>query len=798
MRQPLLYAISIFFLYISKGYAQEYELSGRVDDQEGRPMSFVNVLLLKVEDSTMIKGVSTMDDGGFLFENVANGNYLLKSSYVGFQTDLRNITVNGNTDAGSISLLPATEDLQGVTVSYRKPSIEKKPDRLVFNVANTTLSALSGYEIIKRTPGVIVMNDQIIVKNTSPVIYLNEKRVYLSDNELRSLLNGYAGANIEAIEVITNPPARYDAEGSVVLNIITRSNVSIGYKGSLEGRGTYAVFPKYNFNTQHYYKTKGIDFFFNYNYNREKLNKNDNNYINFSDEGSGQEFWETDLNRITRVNDQSVNSILDIATGEESSLTLSANLSWSPDKRFNNTAKTEIINAEGLTDFSFDTESFLENDTYNYVFGAEYQSNFGEGANWNTRANYIYFQQEQFQELATTFYDAGDNIAQISYFETDGRQKNNIFTLQSDLIAPVGAGTFSTGLKYAKIDGSSGIDFTGISIPNGAISDDFEYGEKTYAAYMDYSWSADAWDFQLGSRVEHTDVIANSIALGEVNTQKYLVFVPSLGVQFTPGEHQSYGVSYGRSISRPGYQSLNPFRYYIVENQYREGNPLLTRTLGDKIALSYSYKQLSFELSYEHIKGALELLPFQNNTSREFYASRYNIDYSKFYSLDFLAPLSLNRNWFAVFFVSAFYAENSFLAKESGNVNVQLNTPGLQAYTNHSFTLGKKQGLTLDAIYIYLSNYLTGSRTLENQHFLNLSLRQRLWDGRAFLSLGLDDVFNTQNVPLESRYLNQDNGFFAREETRRFFISFRYNFGNFRLDDNNRNTDPTEVKRVRE
>ena len=799
MRKPLLHSLGLFFLLNFLGYAQENEVSGVVMNQEKQPLSYVNILLLKTEDSTMIKGVTTLDDGRFSFGGVTAGEYLVKSSYIGYQTDFRAVSVSGATDAGTIFLKPATQDLQGVTVSFKRPTIEKKPDRLIFNVANTNLSTLSGLEIIKSTPGVIVINNEIRVKNSRPVIYLNEKRVYLSDNELSSLLQGYSGANVEKVEVITNPPARYDADGSVVLNIVTKGNVSIGYKGALEGRGDYAIFPKYNFATQHFYKTDVLDFFFNYNFNRSKLNKNDDSYVNYFDEGTGAESWETAFNRITRKNDHQVNTILDFKTGAQSSLNFSANLFWSPDKRFNNTATTVISPPGGPASSSFDTESFLENDTYNYVFGAEYTTALGEnGTDLSAGANYIYYQQDQLQELNTVFYDANGDFADANFFDTEGRQKNNILTARTDLSTPALGGTFSTGLKFTNTKSQSGVAFSGFALPEGTADDSFEYTEDIYAAYVDYTASWDEWDLQLGTRVEQTDVAANSQLLGDVNTQEYFAIFPKFNLQFTPSEDHSYGLSYGRSITRPDYQRLNPFRYYIIENNYEEGNPLLTRSLEDKITMSYTFKQqYSLELGYLYSDGALDLLPFQDNLNKQYYQTQYNMDHYLQYSLDLFLPVSITPRWYAQAYTSAFYMENQFPAVESPQGSVTMSTTGFYGQLYQSVTLGKNRDLNLDAIYVYMSDFYAGSWKMENQHTLILSLRKELWDNRAVITMGVEDVLNKTNMPMRSAYLNQDNGFFARPETRKFYVTFRYNFGNFRLQDNERNTDPAELERLK-
>lgn len=800
MRRPFLKVFGIFFLCSFLSTAQDYDISGKLTDNEDDPLSFVNILLLKAADSTLVQGVTSAEDGGFLLQEVPAGSYVLKSSYIGYQTHLLPVEVRGNTHVGTISLVPATETLTGVTVSYRKPSIEKRPDRLVFNVANTTLSSLSGYEILKRTPGVIVMNNRLMVKNSIPVIYLNNKRVYLNDAELSSLLQGFSGVNVEAVEVITNPPASYDAEGSVVLNIVTRNNVSIGYKGSLETKGTVGVFPKYDFNTQHYYKTQGLDFFFNYNFNRSKLFKNDLSYINFTDVGAGSERWDTDFEKITRQNDHSVNSILDIKTGDRSTLTLSANVLWSPDKAFDNTVTTDITGADNILLSYFDTKSEMEHDTYNYVFGAEYDTQLDEeGTTLEAVANYIYYEQDQLQMLNTAYFDpAGLPVAATS-FDTEGRQQTNILTLQTDIAGTWGEANLKSGVKYVNINSSSGIGFTGASVPEGAVDDDFDYNEAIYAFYGEYGRSWEKWELQLGARVEYTDVAANSISLGDLNTQKYFGVFPSLGLQYAPAENHAYGFSYGRNLMRPRYQSLNPFRYYIIEDQYREGNPLLTRALEDKLALSYTYKNsYTFEMGFQNVDGEINRLPFQDNDDRQLYDTEVNIDHYRQYNLDFSAPVNLSKKWFTYVLLSGYYMESQFVARESGNALVKLGTGGFIGSLYNGITLGKKEDTSLDVSYTYISDFISGSQYFKNMHYLNLSVRKNLWNERAAITLGVDDAFNTMNVPLNSTYLNQDNGFFARPETRKFFVAFRYNFGNFRLNDNNRNTTPAEIDRLKD
>ena len=137
------------------------------------------------------------------------------------------------------------------------------------------------FDILKRTPGVIVSQGNLLVKNRPATVYINDRKVYLSSQELQQLLEGFSAENIKSVEVITNPPARYDAEGGAILNIKTSKNISIGYKGSLNASNTIAIEPKYNIGTSHYYKTDWLNMYLSYNYNDRDLYKNDESFIEY-------------------------------------------------------------------------------------------------------------------------------------------------------------------------------------------------------------------------------------------------------------------------------------------------------------------------------------------------------------------------------------------------------------------------------------------------------------------------------------------------------------------------------------
>src|SRR5690606_34119768 len=249
------------------------------------------------------------ETGKFHFESIEAGDYIIKATYIGYAPFSRSITLNRNTELQDIVLEAQTQTLEGVVVSKDRPILEKKAGKLVFHVANTSLSSLSSYEILQQTPGVLTMGDGISIKNSKTTVYINNKRVYLDDAELKSFLESYSGSNISDIEIILNPSAKYDADGGYILNIHTKKTVSVGYKGSVEGTFKQGVFPKYVLGTDHYYKNNFLDIYAGYTLNQAKWYKEDQGFIQFFDAQQQDDYWAWDVYKTTKYSSHNLNTI---------------------------------------------------------------------------------------------------------------------------------------------------------------------------------------------------------------------------------------------------------------------------------------------------------------------------------------------------------------------------------------------------------------------------------------------------------------------------------------------------------
>lgn len=793
----------LLLLIFSLGYyvqAQEIELKGRVVNAQDQPIYFANLVLLHQKDSVFAKGTSTNEDGTFHFESINAGDYIVKATYVGHTSFSEYLNLNQDTELPDIRLKVNTQELEGVVVESDRPILEKRAGKLVFHVANTSLSSLSSYEILQQTPGVLTMGDGISIKNSKTTVYINDRRVYLDDSELKSFLESYSGSNISDIEIILNPSAKYDADGGYILNILTDRNVSVGYKGSVEGTYKQGVFPKYVLGTNHYYKNNFLDIYAGYTLNQNKWYKEDQGYMQFFDAQQLDDYWEWDMYKTTKYSSHHLNTIFDFTLDDTNFLSVSANLSYHPNKDIVNQVDTQTYNSSKESTGGYSSIGDVENQNTNIALNATYTREINTHNSLSLQANYVYYQDSSSQLLNTEYFNSGGGLVEENLIETDADQRNTIFTAQGDYSLDLQEESLlEFGAKYAEINSKSEMLYVGQYVPNNATDDRFSYDEENISLYVNYTKDWEKWSLQAGLRGESTSTTGVSEALGQINGQDYLEVFPNLGLQHQLGDNHLLGMYYKRGINRPRYQSLNPYRYYINEYNFVSGNPNLTRAIENRVGLEYTYKHnFIFDLYYQHIKGDLNRFSFQNNQDKFLYSAYFNAEQFYQYSLDFTHYRYLTKNWFISLYSSTYYYNIEFMAIESSNVMESLDTFGFFAQLNNWYTLSKDKSWRATVNLEYLTGFYFGNYYLNNRFKTSIGLRKTILEGRAEFNLNLSDVFNSVNVPVEIDYLNQYNGYSARPESRILSLSFKYKFGNYNLKDNQRELDLKEQQRLQE
>lgn len=789
------------FLGVSQGVlSQTYTLSGEVKDETAVAVPFASVFLLATTDSTLVKGTSADENGFFAIDGITEGLYFLKASYIGQTSENLALDITKDVKIGALIIAQSSQVLDEVVVTAGRPVVERKVDRLVFNVENTVLSQSSSWEILQQTPGVISMQDELQIRNQTATIYINDRKVQLSSEEVRNLLENYQGENIKSVEVLSNPPARYDAEGGPVLNIVTSKNISLGYKGNINTRYTQGVFAKYNIGTSHFYKTEKLNLNASYSFAPRKVFKDVESITNFNDDTGIFSRWETDFDQTNRFETHSIGLVLDYTFDDRNELSLTSNAQLSPERTYDYFQDTRIENGQGTLDSTFTTASFLDETKNNVSADLTFKHSFEEKGSLTLNGHYTHFDLQRSQEVNSDYFlPSGDFIRDFDFF-TNARQDIEIGTAQLDYSTLFGTVSFESGIKASFIDSQSKLDFFDLNngqVPVAELSDDYLYDEQVYAGYFSLSKDWEKWSLKAGLRAEQTESSGNSVALSTINELSYFELFPTLYVLHNVNENHSFAFDYSRKLTRPRYEDLNPFRTFVNENLFFDGNPNLLPNFSNNFNLNYTLKQeFFFDFYYRDNGNYISTLTFQDNENQTLRDVTQNVLESTSYGFDFNYGKSITNNWYLYSYISIFHEDETFLALESNNVPARNEFDGFYADLTNYLTLSKDGTLKGELGLTYLSGFLQGSSIQAETTNLTFGLRKSFWKRRALVSLAVNDILGKANGRVTSKYLNQDNNFLAIPETQYVRFGFTYNFGNYRLEDNDREINKIERERL--
>ncbi|MEP3836971.1 MAG: outer membrane beta-barrel family protein [Algibacter sp.] len=795
-----------FLLFASLCFSQQFGVSGVVVDSINMPIAYANVLIYNEKQPEDIKGITTNDDGFFEFDNVISGEYILTVSYLGFEKLSKSLTVNGNLDLGTIILKENIEALDGVTVVAKRPTVSRMVDRLVFNVENSTLSNNNVLEVLKHTPGVLVINETITVKQATPTIYINDRKVNLSSNEVQQLLEGTSANNIKSIEVITNPPAKYEAEGGAVINIITSKNIIAGYSGSIFSNFKQgSEFPKYALGTSHFFKTKKLNLYFNYNISPQKKYRNNEEFVNFYENNQHTSSWETDFERVNKSANQNINANIDYEFNKNNSIGFSSSILVSPQAQNQNNVNsiTSVFNANKDLDSTFITDNLKVDEILNLGFTLDYIHKFKkEGEKLVISTHHTNYDFTSFQDVNTNYFFPDESLIRNNNFQTFSDQEIKLYSGQLDYELPLdNSAFFEAGVKIAKINSKNILSqfiIEGESKEQDVMnSDTFLYKESNFAIYGSYAKEWDSWSLKLGLRTEFTNVEGNSKTNNSINENKYTKFFPSLHILHKIDDDNEFYINYNKRIFRPRYNQLNPYKYFLNDNTYITGNPNLKPQIDDTFNFGYTFNQkYTFEAYFRYETDPAIEIVFQDNTNNLLKYINSNIDRSVSYGLDFTTYTPIINNWDIYMLSSVFYYDSHFYALESANELIHKEQWSLYAQVVNYFSFLKDKSLSADVSLFYMSSYVDGPSKISARNSFDINFKKTLWNNRASVNLGLSDAFNSLNFSQSTKYLNQDIVFDSRMENRLITFGFNYKFGNFKLNTNKKAIELKERDRL--
>ncbi|MBA2499355.1 MAG: TonB-dependent receptor [Chitinophagaceae bacterium] len=771
-------------------YAQTAtKISGIIKDVNEKTLESATISLLKAVDSSLVKVAIADKTGRYQFENIATGKYLVNVSATGHDAGFSSIVElkegNGAIEVPVIVLQPATKNLGGVTVTSKKPLIEQKIDRMVINVeASVTNVGSSALEVLEKSPGITVDKDgNISLKGKQGVVVLIDGRPsYLSGPDLANMLRSMTSAQLDQIEIMTNPPAKFDAAGNAgVINIKTKKNKQFGYSGSVTGVYSQGRYPRTNESVNFNYRKGKVNLFTNLSYNYNKRYNNLDIQRNFRDKDTKQllRYFDQEAKMQNEFRSYNAKVGMDYFASKNTTLGVVFN-GYSNPGEFGNRNTTLISDANGLlinetraiADFNQHWKNFSTNLNFRQVLDTS-------GQEITADVDYLTYSSTNNMELSNYYFDAfGNSISKSDTLLGSLPQEINIYSGKIDYLRPLKKGAkFEAGIKSSivKTDNNANYD----SIINKQIVHDYNrsnyfiYEENINAAYVNLSTPmGKKISAQLGLRVENTRAKGNQVTTGETFDRNYTQLFPTAYFQYKASEKHNLGLNYGRRIRRPNYQSLNPFIEFIDRYTYEQGNPNLKPQFSHNIELSHTFKgKLTTTLNYTKTTDIIQQVIEQNEDRNETYVKQANIASQRQYGIAVNSSNELTKWWTSNTYVNI--SNNHYEGIVNDNF-VSLDATMFMLNSSQQFKFAKTWSAEVSGFY--RSGGVEGVIVFKPMGMVSMGMGKQVLKNKGSVKLNVRDVFFTQRFKASSNYGNVDAAFQNQNDSRVVSLSFSYRF----------------------
>ncbi|MBL7818821.1 MAG: outer membrane beta-barrel protein [Saprospiraceae bacterium] len=758
-------------------------ISGIVQDEASTKLEFITVTLLNVKDSSLTKGAITDVNGKYEMKNIPSGRYFISVNSIGFaKMSTKSFDFKGdNYILEPITLKKSETELNAVTVTSTKPLIEIQADKLVVNVEGSINSTgLNALELLQKSPSIQVdQDDNISVEGKQGVrIYIDGKPSPLSGRDLASVLKSMQSSDIEAIEIITNPSAKYDAAGNVgIINIRLKKNKKMGTNGNITVNPYIGVTPKIDFSGS--------------------LNYRDNKWNLFGKYGIGQGIWHnsrqnerilrgiaynTSINSEFHDKYQNFKAGADYTLNDKNSIGYVVNGNYS-DNNFITKSQTligrnseEVLDSAILTSASSSPGMRLNlNHNINYRFAdtsgheltidADYGTYNGTSDLFQPN-NYIYKNPLQ-TSYNTVYRQATPTDITILSFKADYEQRF--------LKGKLGYGIKASTVKSNNVLDAFNVE-SNVAVRDTDRSNTFTYSEKVLAAYINYNRQFNKkWSLQAGLRGEQTFSLGNLVsykknALDKVDTS-YLNLFPSFALTYNASKNHSWNVNYSRRINRPSYQDLNPFEYRIDELTYYKGNAFLQPRYTDRLKLTHTFmSKLTTSVSYYYTSNEY------NNISRidanKIYNTTENFSYSQGLSLNMSLNTPITKWW--EINTNFWYQNNAIHGEFKDGTVYDVANSNYGFNGTSTFKINKSTTFEVSGWYRSKFTWIYVNKT---QGMVDIGLKKKVLKDRGDIKLSMGDVFNT--VGFSALFVHNDiyQNIYGVWEARRYGVTFNYRFG---------------------
>lgn len=680
--------------------------------------------------------------------------------------------------AGQVKDTANVNKIEAVAVNGKKSLVERKVDRLVYNVQNSMLSqGSSGTEVLAATPLLKIDENKgllAIAGKNGVSVMVNDRMLNLSGTELINYLRNLRSENILKIEVITTPPAKYEAQGnSGIINIVLKKNQNLGWSGYLTtnyNQKTYAGFSS----------VTGI------NYQNEKLKTSVKVQGYDADKRSVENYKIIGQNSsVSRDDRRDMNDGLGLNASFDYSVSKNANLGLvydiskghsdmninSEQSYFTNNIKTLQTATDSKHRSTFTSQ--MMNLYFDQKFG-EHKLSLGANYYGNLPDNNVNFTT---RNLADNSAQIVRNLSSVDY---------KIYSGQADLTLNLKKIQMETGAKYSQFSNNSDISYFNLTNGNYIIdtsrSNLFDYNEKNYAAYVSFSKDfSEKWSAKAGVRYEYTQTSGYSLTTQSASENNYGKFFPTAYLSYKASENNQFSINYSRRINRPYFRALDPFRWYSNPNTYYAGNPSLQPSFNHNIEFNYIFKnKFSANLYYQRTSNNFDQISFLDG--KDITSTFYNYYNQDNYGLNLNYTDTFFKIWESNISTSFSYNETQITQFNA----VPKNGQSFYFSSNNTFQLNKAKTFFLFLNYWQNLPSRDGYTSVRNRGSFDAGIKMSLVEKALQINLSVSDIFKQSGYKGDMYFADNTQSFNNYWDARRMTLSITYTFGNQKIKSNNR------------
>jgi outer membrane receptor protein involved in Fe transport len=777
-----------FLLFVSTALAQNIgKISGSIISKNSKAAEGATVSLLRAKDSATVKLSASNKEGLFSFENLANGKYLVAVTTVGHKKSYsKTIEINpqqNTVQLPAITVVAVSKDLADVTVTAKRPLIEQRIDRTILNVeASITNTGTSALEVLEKAPGVTVDRDgNISLKGKEGVLIMIDGRpTHLGAVDVANLLRNMNAAQMDQVEKMTNPPARYDAAGNAgIINIKTKKNETAGYNGTASVSYIQGRYPKTNEAFSFNYRESKINVFTNLSHTYRKsfgMLKIQRNILS-NNTSTIEKFFDQQADKNVEANSYNAKVGLDYFASKKTTFGIALNHAYSPSASTNQ-------NVTNISNPTKDLESITKATVDNNLDWKSFSSNLNFRTLLNNKG------REVTSDFDVVSYGSKNNQFMLnSYFDPSGNAFTKADTLQGYL--PQNIKVYSGRIDYAhpikkNAKFEAGIKSSVVRTDNNASYDSIQYGriahdynrsnhfiyrENINAGYINLSTSlSKKISAQFGVRVENTNAKGTQLTTGQNFDRHYTQLFPTAYFQYKANDKNTIGANFGRRVRRPNYQSLNPFIKFIDRYTYSEGNPNLKPQLSNNIELSHTWRNMvTTTINYTSTKDIIDNVIEQKG--QEAYSTPANIASLRQFGLSVSANTPINKWWTSNININAF---NNRYKGVVSNAPLSLAATSFIITGTQQFKLNKTLAAEINGRV--RNGWLEGVIRAKPIAFFGAGVSKQLFQNKGTLRVTVRDILYSQRFRGVSRYGNVDFSFREIMESRVVAIGFTYRF----------------------